>query len=82
MEITIEKGVPIPPKGNIENEYPWDEMEVSDSFKVTCKPGKILERLRQQIIVCSRKHIQSFPGKEFTTRLIKEDNAVRIWRTK
>lgn len=70
-EITIEKGIPIPPKSR-RSKYPWEQMEIGDSFQVEGQksvgfPKAFLEK-----------------GWEFERRTYQENGTdfVRVWRTK
>jgi hypothetical protein len=69
-QIIIEKRVQVPPpnkKGM--TRYPWDKMEVGDSFFV---PGKTTSTLHQ-----TARHMMK-KGMRFTCR--KEEGGARIWR--
>ena len=86
--IAIEKGIPIPPKGNNQNgrptKYPLDEMDVGDSFY--CHPNvntkKAALSLRWSIAVCGRR--LKGAGKAFTSRMliVEERFLIRCWRIK
>lgn len=67
---TIEKDVPLPKKARGPKErYPFEVMEVGDSFYVKTKRGTSLYTL-------SSRH--SKDGKKFTCRRV--DDGFRIWR--
>jgi hypothetical protein len=62
----IDKGVPIP------NRFPFDQMEVGDSFVITTK--------RQTASVAARRYGDKH-GMKFITRQMP-DGTFRCWRTK
>lgn len=72
MAYPIEKGMPMPPKARGKGRliYPWDEMEVGDSF-VTDGKGNA-----RALIINATK---SRPDKAFEARTVK--GVSRIWRT-
>ena len=52
MTIEIEKGIPMPDKVRTRNgKYPWDSMEVGDSFKLDGRTKKVIipARLKPKI---------------------------------
>jgi hypothetical protein len=63
----VEKGVPIP-LGR--DKYPWERLDVGDSFFV---PGKTLRSLATQTSYAGKRF-----GRRFRIRLV--DGGVRIWR--
>lgn len=65
MEITIQKGISIPPASQA-GRYPWKSMEVGDSFYAEMKrPGAFHTAARHQKIKISYR---------------KEGNGYRVWR--
>ena len=71
----IEKNIKIPKrKGGYSSKYPWDEMEIGDSFLFTkdIKSGSIYSLVSQSNAKRSPKH--------FAAREV--DGGIRIWRTK
>lgn len=73
-EYEIESGIPIPPaqtRGRIGPKYPWNEMEIGDSFVYP----KSIKAARGVIYGAGKKS-----GKKFTAREL--NGQVRIWRTK
>ncbi len=80
IKFKIEKGI-IPPRrsrGPL-SEYPLDEMEVNDSFKVNVEKEETSKAVVGRIgaaISYYRRKIN--PNKKFTCRTI--DNYVRCWR--
>ena len=78
----IDKGIPIPGSihggGRKKNKYPFEEMEVGDSFFVKCSKEK-----RQNIQATLKNSTQRLPKMKFTTRFVTEKGrgtGVRIWR--
>ncbi len=74
MAYPIDKGIPIPPKaetGKGRLMYPWDEMEVGDSFTPNQQKGG------GPALVASAS--KSRPDKVFEARTVK--GVSRIWRT-
>lgn len=72
--ITIEKGVPIPPVDRSGSgrkpTYPWNDMEVGDSFTTLTKASSMLGQ-------CQKTGLKL--GKKFTVRT--ENGVTRVWRT-
>ena len=74
-EIKIEKGVPIPKiKGHAK--YPWNEMEVGDSFFAPLN-GRDFGQFRNSISTSARQH-KLGTTKNFRTATV--DGGVRVWR--
>lgn len=65
--IKIEKGIPLPVKPN---RYPWDDMEVGDSFFIA---GKNTSEIGGHVSNARRRL-----GFDFTSRTV--DGGTRIWR--
>lgn len=78
--ITIDKNVPVPPpqqEDKFKARYPWDVMEVGDSFLVENEEGKTPRQLMQRLSPgASRQNAKT--GKKFTLRIV--DGGVRVWR--
>lgn len=75
-EFKIEKGVPIPPGGGRPTApYPFDKMEVGDSFFTAGEKA-------QSRISNSAKNYATKKGVKFTTRTVTEGGVkgARIWR--
>ncbi len=70
LNITVEKDIPMPPKSmsGRASKYPWDDMEVGDSFLVAESNSAPVppSRLTEQ-------------GKKFSSRAVKK--GFRVWRT-
>jgi len=77
MDITIDKGVPIPKARSPRHTYPLHDMKRGDSFfvpgKRPCDLSGALKNIRDQ-----------HEGWQFTSRSVTEDGVegVRVWRIK
>ena len=71
----IEKNIEMPKRRGSGGKYPWDEMEVDDSFLVVLKGIKSTSAFS----LVSRANVMRAP-KHFAAR--KVSNGVRIWRTR
>ena len=74
-EFTVEKGFEIPPNYGRKHKYPFESMEVGDSFMF---PAELAKNISQAVKVFCKKH----PGNKFTvrTRDIAPGQG-RVWRT-
>jgi hypothetical protein len=72
MDIKVEKGIPIPEKFR-HAEYPFETMEVGDSFLV---PGKVEDSARTQSGLSARA--RKLVPKKFVTSAV--EGGVRVWR--
>lgn len=83
-KFAIERGVPIPARRRAPRKYPFDQMQVGDSFAITPagfgKPVFINE-LQHYMSNTARSFAQRHGGK-FTTRIVNDRTAVRVWRVK
>lgn len=68
--IKIDKKVKLPPPSDREGKYPWDQMNVGDSFSVSNNPS---------IRACA-SYAGNKRGWRFTCR--KEGRKIRVWRVK
>jgi len=68
----IEKNVPLPERKANTSKYPFNSMEIGDSFAV---PADIKGTVMNAATTSGRYH-----GKKFSARQIDE-NTARIWRT-
>ena len=76
MQVTIEKGIAIPPVsgGTISNELPLNQMEVNDSILIpTITDKKEVARTASKLVSWGKKN-----GVKFTHRTLQE--GMRIWR--
>ena len=69
-EFKIEKNVPIPERFGRCKRYPFEKMEVGDSFLA---PLDQIESARQSSYYWARKH-----GRKYKTQ--RQENGFRIWR--
>lgn len=74
-EIVIEHGVPLPPAATGKAKYPWEQLEVSDSFFV---PGE-----GKSVRATAYKR-NKLGGAQYAVRNVKRRNVdgVRVWRVK
>ncbi len=70
----IEKGIPVTRAFRVPYRYPFNDMEISDSFFVPDGAG----RIRSTRARCSQ--VKASTGKEFIARVV--DGGVRVWRVK
>lgn len=77
MIYEIEKGIPIPVK-NAGATYPFDEMNVGDSFAVENDGPLTYTRLGSAVAMQRKKH----PETAFTVRSLRSVGLIRVWRTK
>lgn len=69
MSLAIEKGIPLPEERK-RNVYPYQAMEVGESF--------LVPEAKMQIVCNSNYRVSKATGMKFTAR--KEGNGVRVWR--
>lgn len=63
----IKKNVPIP---SFPNKYPWEALEIGDSFFVNGK--------RATLLSSAKGHTERKTGRKFTTRSV--EGGCRVWR--
>lgn len=73
-EFKIEKGVPIPPR-KIQSKYPWDQMDIGDSFFVPSTSGYKLSKIQSNAYAYG---IKITPKRKFVIRTLEK--GFRIWR--
>lgn len=71
----VEKHIPLPPIRQEYANYPFEEMEVGDSFFVPDMDGIMAHRLQVQI-----SYQRHRSDKRFTSRRVAD--GVRVWRSK
>jgi hypothetical protein len=59
--------------------YPWAEMEIGDSVLIIADKGQTLSKLKRRVGRAGRYYGQ-MNGKKFKTLIMREENAVRVWR--
>lgn len=76
----IEKGIPMPEKQKKKTgaaaKYPWEQMEVGDSFFIPNPPTQANGRFTSMYAVASKR----YAPKRFEQR--QENGGLRIWRVK
>lgn len=86
-EFAIENDIPIPFETHVRHGgsrgcmYPFDKMEVGDSFEAPRDMGMIGKRDARQNSLASAGHgwaLRNAPGRAFRTKLY--DDCVRCWR--
>jgi hypothetical protein len=78
-ELKIEKGIPVPTGIRGSRVYPFKDMDVGDSFLVPVDEGG-KRSIQSSIAQCSRRYRKV--GKQFTTRFLKKEGGIRVWRIK
>lgn len=75
----IDKNVKMPPKGQKPSKYPFQQMEVGDSFFVPNPKDK----KRSPITSATHSANKKLAPKRFTSRTVTESGVMgmRIWRT-
>lgn len=77
--IQIDKNVPIPLKRS-RRIYPFNEMDIKDSFEVTIDDINKTLAKKQNLYVAIWRFCKEFPEKKFTTSSTKK--GIRVWRIK
>lgn len=75
----VEKNIPIPSKKN-RSIYPFQIMEVGDSFLVSCINKIELESYRQRVTLAIWRYYKKNNDVKFQTKTT--DKGVRVWRIK
>jgi hypothetical protein len=82
-DIQIDKGVEMPSR-NAPRRYPFDQMEVGDSFALSADSADNFERVRNALSGAIRKYVNSERGEgtKFATRKMDDegDFVIRCWR--
>ena len=83
----VEKNVPIPRQQRRKKFYPFEEMEIGDSFFVPVEGNdkKAYAIKRQSVLASVRyaRHIKMFgEHRKFVTRSDLENGGIRCWRLK
>jgi hypothetical protein len=82
MEISIDKGIPIPDDNRSKfPDFPYDAMECGDSFFYPAKDGQTIVSL-QSGLSANAKHWAIKNKSNFLFRTAKEGDGVRIWRVR
>ncbi len=77
MAYEIEKGIPIPNqyRGGTKRKYPFNDMEVGDSFLVLCS-----KKRSKNVSASLKGSTRRTKDMSFITRYISTEGGVRIWR--
>lgn len=78
MKIQIQKNIPIQTKREAKSKYPFEDMEVGDSFFVKCDEETLSSK--RSTVLSSSIYYGKMAGKKFTSRTFPE--GFRIWRVK
>ena len=85
MAITIEKGIPVPPKsvGGRPSKYPFGEMKVGDSFAIGIPAGREQQAIVTNLSSSAQAWVRRTPESpiSFTVRAVVEEGSplVRCW---
>ncbi len=60
--------------------YPWPDMNVGDSVLFQAEGHESIRVLRRRVGVSVYNYGKT-SGKQFTTKLLPEENGFRVWRT-
>ena len=60
--------------------YPWPDMNVGDSVLFQAEGNESVRVLRRRVGV-SVYNYGKISGKQFTTKLLPDENSFRVWRT-
>jgi hypothetical protein len=74
-KIKIEKGIKAPKSGSGGQIYPWNEMEIGDSFYIQCDDIK-----RTSILTSGRLYFKYNRIDGVKVRSMKEGNGYRFWK--
>lgn len=86
MICEVKSGIPVPPHGRKGNKtpylYPWNKMQVGDSFAVYPTKGRSVAAVANSVRAAGHHWAKPFPGMAFTCRIIHDaaGDHVRIWR--
>lgn len=77
-EILIEKNVPIPNTKKTRKIYPFEKMDVKDSFEIKIDAKKDILAQKQKIYVAVWRFCKKNEAIKFTTA--STENSIRVWR--
>ena len=78
MKILVQKNIPINNVRETKSKYPFNEMDVGDSFFVKCDAETITSK--RSTVMSSSIYYGRMAGKKFTSRTFPD--GFRIWRVK
>jgi hypothetical protein len=81
-DIIIEKGVPVPERKYREYKYPYQGMDIGDSFAVTVPEGRSSSSMRSQMYSCARAYCLKVEQEKKFKVAIEPPNKIRTWRIK
>ena len=76
--LQIDKNIPVPEPKQKPTQYPFETMEVGDSFLVKSEEGKTGKQLSQRISPSASRHAK-LTNRKYTLRIV--EGGVRVWRT-
>jgi hypothetical protein len=77
-EIKVEHDIPVPVTHC--NKYPFDKMQVGDSFGIPCN-DRTRAAVRNRVNVSCVLHRARTPGSKFKISSKRGTSEVRVWRT-
>lgn len=80
IEIKIEKGVPIPAVAQGRSKYPFEALEIGDSFLVPVVGEEAQKKMRANLLSSARR-ITGRTGAQFIVLVRNDEKGVRVWRT-
>jgi outer membrane protein W len=81
MDFKIEKNIPMFLNSKEDYKYPFQEMEVGDSFNISCNNGFDLRNKRNNVLSCAQKFKKIKTDFKISTRNTTLFN-LRVWRVK
>lgn len=80
-DIRIEKNIPIKKKNGFGTQYPWNKMEIGDSFYLKIPKGVKYTTYQSSVLTTARSwSLYNNQDAKFSSR--KEDKGFRIWRVR
>lgn len=78
MNIQIDKNIPIPQMTGMlsgEQKYPWNKLEIGDSFFLPPGEGEDgnLTRIRNRVMSAGREYAKKHPGWDFVALKVEEE---------
>lgn len=75
----IEDNIPLPVRDNHRDKYPWNFLQLGQSFLVDLKPGQTHQRLSNSLTSC-RALAERKTGFKFTMQWVGK--GIRVWRSR
>jgi len=76
----IEHGIPIPEKEKAPSIFPFDKMQVGDSFKVPIILNKTPKSKYNTLHTAIGRYRKTHPEQRFAIRYIRKEECIRCWR--